>query len=190
MEQPAAHLANPRPCLEQLQRPLLELHLPHPRRLELQRLLRSAQPRSRTLLTLLRGARRPLAEQIVHCGLKERYLEQEAGHWVRLVAKHVRLPRGILVSPKKPKPRTQDTQDVIGNTVQPLDFYSCPFLLALAAANACRFWNKGSCRFGASCRNQHVCSTCGSSAPPCPRCSAAVCRSPLPRRGAAGVSPM
>ena len=99
LEQPAAHLANPRPCLEQLQRPLLELHLPHPRRLELQRLLRSAQPRSRTLLTLLRGARRPLAEQIVHCGLKERYLEQEAGHWVRLVAKHVRLPRGILVSP-------------------------------------------------------------------------------------------
>ena len=77
----------------------------------------------------------------------------------------------ILVSPKKPKHRTQDTQDVIGNTVQPLDFYSCPFLLALAAANACRFWNKGSCRFGASCRNQHVCSTCGSSAHKAINCS-------------------
>ena len=92
LEQPAAHLVNPRVCLEPLQRPLSERHLPHPRRLELQRLLHLAQPRSRTLSTLLRGAHRPLAEQMVHCGLKERYLEQEAGHWVRLVAKHVRLP--------------------------------------------------------------------------------------------------
>ena len=33
-----------------------------------------------------------------------------------------------------------------------------------AVANACKFWNRGSCKFGARCNNKHVCSKCGSTA--------------------------
>ena len=40
-----------------------------------------------------------------------------------------------------------------------------------AVANACKFWNRGSCKFGARCNNKHVCSKCGSTAHRAVNCS-------------------
>jgi len=45
------------------------------------------------------------------------------------------------------------------------------FVFARVAIDGCKFWNKGSCKFGAKCHNKHVCSKCGSSAHRAVNCS-------------------
>ena len=42
---------------------------------------------------------------------------------------------------------------------------------ARAVADACKFWNRGSCKFGARCNNKHCCSKCGSTAHRAVSCS-------------------
>ena len=42
---------------------------------------------------------------------------------------------------------------------------------SLEHAESCKFWNKGNCRFGSRCNNQHVCSTCGNASHKAINCS-------------------